>query len=70
MHLTCMDDDIISFCATEQERHPKARYWLPDSNERRLDIYMKLNKLTVINTPKHIAKLVAGGILQEVKPRD
>lgn len=60
-------DAIMSVADSEQFCHPKASYWMPTLNFSRLDVYMKLNKISQIQCMRHFTKIVAGGIVRQLQ---
>ena len=59
-------DAIMSVADTLDLCHPKASYWLPTSEIKRLDVYLKVNKIAQIQCMQHFTKIVAGGIVRQL----
>lgn len=66
MILDYMGGAILSVCKTVADCHKDAKYWMPQANMLRLDVFMKMSKIPQVTTQEQFAKLLAGRIVVEI----
>lgn len=55
--------ELMAICDDRSQCPAEAHYWFPLSNVHRLEVFMKLAKISCITTLEHFTKLVASRIV-------